>query len=110
MNRTGFLLLGALSLSLVFAAQAGAADADAGLQLAQRWCASCHAVEPNPERAPIDGVPSFRSIASLPAYDSGWVGAFIANPHPPMPNLSLSKRDIDDITAYLDRLHADKRS
>ena len=109
MTRTRTLLLGALGLSLAWATQAAAADPDAGLALARVWCSSCHAVDPNPDRAPIDGVPSFRAIATLPNYDKGWVAAFIANPHPPMPNLSLSKQNIDDITAYLDRLHADKR-
>lgn len=108
MIRTGTVLLGAFGL-LALASPAAAADPDAGLSLAKRWCSSCHAVDPNPERAPVDGVPSFRAIASLPNYEPGWVGAFIQNPHPPMPDLSLSKRDIDDITAYLDRLHAEKR-
>ena len=97
---------GALALSLGLAGPACAADADAGLEIAQRWCASCHAVGANPERAPVDGVPSFRSVAHGPVYDRGWVAAWIADPHPPMPNLGLSKREIDDITAYLDRLHA----
>ena len=106
MKRTAPALLGATCLSLLLAAPVRAAgDPDAGLSLAQRWCSSCHAVDPTPERAPVDGVPSFRAIAQLPNYDSGWVGAFIANPHPPMPDLSLTKREIDDITAYLERLH-----
>ena len=106
MTRTVPLLLGAIGLTLLLGSPARAAgDADAGLSVAQRWCSSCHAVDPSPQRAPVDGVPSFRAIAALPNYESGWVAAFIQNPHPPMPNLSLSKRDIDDITAYLDRLH-----
>jgi len=29
------------------------------------------------------------------------LAAFLANPHPPMPNLSLSRRDIQDLLAYI---------
>ena len=106
MDPNSALLLGFLALSLALGHPAKAADADAGLALAQRWCASCHAVEPNPASAPVDGVPSFRSVARGATYERGWVAAWIAAPHPPMPNLNLSKSEIDDITAYLDRLHA----
>jgi hypothetical protein len=30
--------------------------------------------------------------------------AFLLAPHPPMPDLNLSRADIDDISAYLDSL------
>ena len=88
--------------------EAGSAQAagnpEAGHQLAQLWCSSCHAVEPQPERAPVDGVPSFRAVAGAKDYAPGRVRSFLNNPHPPMPNLSLTSGQIDDITAYLDRL------
>jgi len=46
-------------------------------------------------------VPTFPSIArKLPA-EADVLAAFLANPHPPMPNLSLSRRDIQDLLAYI---------
>jgi mono/diheme cytochrome c family protein len=32
------------------------------------------------------------------------VRAWLADPHPPMPNFNLSRQQIDDIVAYLDSL------
>ena len=101
-----FLAASLMALLAVSSSAEAAGNAEAGRQLAELWCSSCHAVEPQPERAPVDGVPSFRAVAHMSDYASGWVRAFLNNPHPPMPNLSLTTRQIDDITAYLDRLHA----
>jgi mono/diheme cytochrome c family protein len=81
------------------------ADAVNGQRIAERWCAACHAVEAAPERAPADGVPTFRAIAARPDYQGGWIKVFLAMPHAPMPNLSLTRAEIADLAAYLDRLH-----
>lgn len=106
--RLQLLPLTAVLLLLAATVQAGDPPADAanGERIAVRWCASCHAVEASPERAPADGVPSFRAIASRPGYHPGSIKTFLAMPHAPMPNLSLSRVEIADLSAYLDRLHA----
>lgn len=81
---------------------ANAADADRGRAIAQQWCASCHIVAPG--QAGADSAPAFASIANDPARSPGALRAWLSNPHPPMPNLALSRGEIDDIVAYLESL------
>lgn len=100
------LALGALLVTAPALAADPPADAANGQRIAERWCANCHAVAAVPERAPADGVPTFRSIADRPGYQNGYVKTFLTMPHSPMPNLSLTRTEIADLAAYLDRLHA----
>jgi mono/diheme cytochrome c family protein len=79
-----------------------AADAEAGARLVQRWCVSCHATERS--RAAADVAPSLATIAQTRGGSPGWLRAWLAAPHPPMPNLTLSNREIDDVIAYLQTL------
>jgi mono/diheme cytochrome c family protein len=79
-------------------AVASSADAGAGAEIAARWCAGCHVVAPS--GAGTDAAPSFMSIAltRTPAR----IRAFLRHPHgAPMQSLSLSGREIDDVTAYI---------
>jgi len=79
-----------------------AGSAEAGKRLAQQWCASCHQVEPN---APAkDTAPPFASLGVEKGKDPGWIRAWLANPHPPMQGINLSRQQIDDIVAYLQSL------
>jgi len=90
-----------VSGALLLAAPAHAAgDADKGRALATSWCASCHDVTPGTART--DAAPGFATLAKQrsPEALKGWLSA----PHPPMPNLSLSRAEIDDIIAYLTSL------
>jgi mono/diheme cytochrome c family protein len=80
-----------------------AGDAEAGHKLAQLWCTSCHIVDDSRQGA--DTAPPFPSIAQR-HLDRAWIRAWITAPHPPMPNLNLSRQQIDDVVAYLDRLAA----
>ena len=100
-------LLGGVLTGAAMPASAGDPPGDpaSGRRIAEQWCASCHAVGMRPDRAPIDGVPAFRVVANRPDYQPGWIKAFLTMPHLPMPNLSLSRMDINDLAAYLDTLH-----
>ena len=80
---------------------APAGDPAYGRLLAQTWCSSCHLVAPNEDRPVLADVPTFTDIARRLPDDADVLAAFIADPHPPMPNLSLSRKDIRDILAYL---------
>ena len=51
---------------LASAGPAMAQDVQAGRELAQRWCASCHLVAPGQTTATSDSVPSFMAIAARP--------------------------------------------
>ncbi|NJO37736.1 MAG: hypothetical protein HC871_09095 [Rhizobiales bacterium] len=43
-------------------------------------------------------------IAETAAERTGDLKAWLADPHPPMPNLSLSRLEIDDLLAYIESL------
>jgi mono/diheme cytochrome c family protein len=76
-----------------------AADVARGEFIAKRWCAACHLVAPEQTRAVAD-VPSFAAVArmKLPAES---LKAFLSDPHPRMPDMSLTRSEIDDIVAYI---------
>ncbi|WP_051242000.1 c-type cytochrome [Stappia stellulata] len=77
-----------------------AADAEAGRTLARIWCASCHVVEDSQESGSA-AVPTFAEIARRPDFDEKALGAFLADPHPKMPGMSLTRREIADLSAYI---------
>ena len=85
---------------LALLAPARAADSERGAALAGRWCASCH-VPGTAGAAGTDAGPPFAQMAADPAYTDGRLRGFLANPHPPMPNLSLSRAEIEDLVAYI---------
>ncbi|MGD0633926.1 MAG: c-type cytochrome [Beijerinckiaceae bacterium] len=98
---TGIAVTGiVLAASLGSIAQA--ADADHGEIVAKRWCASCHIVAPDQKRG-SDNVPTFESIAKRPGFDKAKLAFFLLDPHPKMPNMSLTRSEAEDIAAYIAR-------
>jgi mono/diheme cytochrome c family protein len=97
----GVVAAAVLSMWVVMPA-AAAGDAQAGRNLAQRWCSGCHVVDQS-GRGP-DTAPPFPTIARQSQDDQGWLRAWLTAPHPPMPDLNLSRQQIDDVIAYLDSL------
>ena len=79
-----------------------AGDADAGHALARQWCTGCHIVDNTGQGQ--DMAPPFASIARRRAGDPTWVRAWLAAPHPSMPNFNLARQQVDDIVAYLQSL------
>jgi cytochrome c len=92
------LAVGILALAAAPAASA-AGDAAAGQALAQRWCTGCHVIDRSGHGPDI--APPFPAIAHRHHNDEHWLRAWLAEPHPPMPNLNLSRAEIDDLVAYL---------
>ena len=90
-----------VAMTAAAAAQSTKGDAARGRLIATTWCAACHLVAPGDTRSVVADVPTFSSIASRLPTDADVLAAFIANPHPPMPNLSLSRQDIADVLAYI---------
>jgi len=82
---------------------AQAADAERGRVIAERWCASCHLVSPQQEKA-MDGVPSFQEIAERGALGGETLQAFLMSPHPAMPDMALTRGEIEDLARYIDGL------
>lgn len=88
-------------------AQAPAEEGDTlkGREIARTWCANCHVVEENPTRA-VDSAPTFAAIADKAGVTAEGLRAFLSAQHSGgvqgrMPNLSLSRNDVDNVVAYL---------
>ena len=95
------------SLPLVLLSAAGLAgsalaqgNAETGAVIAERWCASCHLVSPD-QTAAVADVPSFASIAQRTDSEIEALEGFLADPHPPMPDMSLTRNEINDLLAYI---------
>ena len=81
-----------------------AGDARAGGQMARYWCAGCHVVA-NDQRSPaVAGVPPFRTLANDPQVTEYRIRMFLITPHTIMPNFMLTRRETDDIVAYIQSL------
>lgn len=89
-------------LSAAGAAQAQAIPGNpmAGEQLARLQCSECHLM-PGGNRATASGIPSFQAIANQPRVTALSLNAFLQTPHDRMPNIMLTRREIDDLVAYI---------
>jgi len=91
------------AVALVLATLPGyAANAQHGLDLANRWCASCHLVTPEQKTANADA-PPFATIARWHINPRA-LAYFLLDPHPKMPELPLTRPAADDIAAYIGSL------
>ena len=88
----------AIALSLL--ANGARADAETGERLARMWCASCHVVAPDQQRANADA-PPFATIGKQPDFNAGKLALFLLEPHPKMPSMSLSRREAADLAEYI---------
>jgi mono/diheme cytochrome c family protein len=84
----------------VMADAACAADAYNGGQIARRWCEPCHVVASD-QRGTTGEAPPFAVIANRPGFDAGQVAVFLLDPHPKMPNMSLTRNEAGDLAAYI---------
>lgn len=85
------------------AGSAGAADADRGGRLAERWCSSCHLVSPGQRQASTDR-PTFAEIGRRPGFNEAQLALFLLEPHPKMPDMSLTRSEAADLAAYIGRV------
>src|SRR4051812_44584738 len=79
-----------------------AANADKGAQVAQQWCANCHLIGGPTAGSMQQGPPSFRDIGSR--LTGSQLRTFLTHPHGAMPDLSLTRAEIEDLVAYIERL------
>lgn len=101
--------LAVVTLALIIVMRAAPAlsqgDAEVGKRTAESWCSSCHLVDG--VGTAIDGAPPFRAVANDPAKTSAFLRTWLTDPHYPMPNLELSRRQIDDLVAYFESLRGE---
>jgi mono/diheme cytochrome c family protein len=98
-NRVGSGLVAILAV-LVMTEDAGAADAYNGGQIARRWCEPCHVVAGD-QQGTTGEAPPFASIAKRPGFDTGQLAMFLLDPHPKMPDMSLTRIEAGDLAAYI---------
>lgn len=77
-------------------------DAKIGKQIADKLCVGCHIVdaEASGRTVPAD-VPSFARIANVPGQTATSIAGAIVVPHPPMPQIQLTREEIGDVAAYI---------
>jgi mono/diheme cytochrome c family protein len=96
----------------LLAAVAGAASAQdvgdvaTGQKLAETWCSSCHLVGETHGAAVSNGAPTFAAIAADKSITVLSLRAFLQTPHARMPDLHLSREEVDDLAAYILSLRA----
>ena len=100
--RSRTMLLGGILIVALLAAPVSRADDKIGESLARKWCGSCHEVGHG--RVATDGAPAFKAVARRPGMTRDRLRNWLADPHPPMPNLGLSRQDIEDLIDYIETL------
>jgi mono/diheme cytochrome c family protein len=76
------------------------ADAATGERLARQWCVNCHVIDGSgPATATPQGPPTFRIIAGH--LDRDQMRTFLSHPHGAMPDLALTRAEIEDLIAYI---------
>lgn len=81
---------------------ATAGDPAEGLKLAEQWCASCHAIAPG--RAGTEPAPPFDAVVRERGRTDEWIATWLSTPHEMMPDLTLTRAEIDALVAYFDSL------
>lgn len=97
------LAIALLNVMLVSGYSYAAGQANSGKDVAVQLCASCHLVAEDQQSALAD-VPTFASIAAKHGEEIDYLAGFLADPHPPMPNFNLTRREIRDLLAYIKSL------
>lgn len=105
--------LAALAAGALLAASAAHAQDPAverGRSIAQTWCVSCHAIGEGTQTSALVGAPSFRSLGASGDYDGEALAAALLRPHPVMPEMPLTERDLDAVAAFLTWVSEQERS
>lgn len=89
-------------MMILTAAGSASADVKSGNAIARQWCANCHAVTPGQQAT--DAAPSFSEIAARADLSRQRLQIWLSTPHAGMPDLSLSRPDINAVIDYLQAL------
>ena len=77
-------------------------DAKTGKDLAEKLCIGCHIVGDEAANASVPAdVPSFKAIANKPGQTAVMIAGRIVVPHPPMPQIEVTREEIGDLAAYI---------
>jgi cytochrome c len=81
-------------------------DVASGHKLAETWCSSCHLVGAPHGTVVSNGAPTFAAIAADKAVTVLSLRAFLQTPHARMPDLHLTREEVDDLASYILSLRA----
>jgi len=96
------VLAAAFALStVIFDTAAFAQDVTAGAQIAKTWCSGCHLIGRADQTVANDAIPTFVSIAHDNTTTSAGLTAFLSTPHTNMPNYTLTRDEIREVSAYI---------
>lgn len=99
--RIGFVYL---SVAIALPDQSISQHQVTGKQLAGRWCGECHDIA---GRTTSDAAPGFHTLANDPSHSRNSLSVFLVKPRPPMPQLMLGGKKIDDLVSYILSLETD---
>lgn len=77
-----------------------AGDPGLGERVARQWCANCHIVAADQTSGNPD-VPTFFEIARNPLMAGEKLGEFLIDPHPVMPDMALTRNEVDNLVSYI---------
>src|SRR5262245_52484396 len=72
-----------------------------GLELANRLCAECHAVQKSQAQSPNERAPRFETVAAVPGMTAVALSATLNTSHRTMPNILLEPDEQAHIIAYI---------
>jgi mono/diheme cytochrome c family protein len=83
-------------------AMAASADPTSGAHIAKAECASCHAVGSGAEaKSPDPKAPRFIDVANMPSTTELSLKVFLRSSHKNMPNIILTREEIDSLASYI---------
>lgn len=86
------------------------ADVAEGDRLAHTLCINCHVVDTHGPLVRTDRVPSFPWIAQQPGLTPEHVIGWLSTAHERMPDFTISREDIRQLTAYIFSLRNQQKS
>lgn len=98
-----------LVLVLLLPAAGALADVNAGRTIAETWCKNCHNVSPGDTRMHDTGAPAFTVVANSKAMTTTALTVFLFNSHNRMPDYSLTRQEVADVSAYIMSLKSPER-
>ncbi len=78
-----------------------AQDVEDGARIAHTWCTNCHVVDNQDKGVKSDAAPTFPSIARQSGMTTTAIQVFLSTPHTKMPDFSLTRTEIRDVSAYI---------
>ena len=90
-----------LASTVSAASPTAAADVTKGARLAEQWCAHCHAISNTPAGMVQPRPPGFRAMAQTGVAREP-LRSFLSRPSGAMPDLALTRSEIEDLMAYID--------